>query len=263
MTSMDEIRRLFDRQQRIEIDYAGVRREVTPRVVRQIDATYGQGTVIYSQLDETNADETIRAEVAYFKKLGVIEHLEWKLFDYDQPADLKDRLVAHGFVPEDPDAVLILDLAEIPPELMQPVTHDVRRIDDPARLDDVRAITQAVWGGEDDGWIIDALASTLRDKPEELSIYVAYVDGIPASYGRIDFHENNAFAGLWGGSTLPEYRQRGLYTALVAVRAQEAIRRGVRYLTIDASPMSRAVLEKYGFGLMAYAWACNYRIEGD
>ena len=92
-----------------------------------------------------------------------------------------------------------------------------------------------------------------------MSVYVAYVDGVPASAAWIDFHENNAFAGLWGGSTLPQYRQRGLYTALVSVRAQEAIARGVRYLTSDASPMSRAVLEKYGFRLLAYAWECNYR----
>lgn len=258
MTSMDEIRRLYDQQQRIDIDYLGVRREVTPRVVRQIETAHGRGTVIYSQLDETNADETIRDEIAYFRSLDNFENLEWKLFDYDTPADLKDRLIAHGFEAEDPDAVLILDLQELPPALAQPVTHDVRRITDPAELKDVQAITHAVWDDDDD-WLIEALGTTLRDKPEELSVYVAYVDGVPASYGRIDFHENNAFAGMWGGSTLPEYRKRGLYTALVAVRAQEAIARGVRYLTIDASPMSHAVLEKFGFRLMAYAWECNYR----
>jgi hypothetical protein len=39
---------------------------------------------------------------------------------------------------------------------------------------------------------------------------------------------------------------------------QEAKARGVRYLTIDASPASRAVLDKFGFQLMAYAWECNY-----
>ncbi|MCC6802969.1 MAG: GNAT family N-acetyltransferase [Anaerolineae bacterium] len=263
MISKADMRRLYDRQQRIEIDYAGVRREVTPRTVRQIETAHGRSTVVYSQVDATNADETIHEEIAYFRSLDNFQNLEWKLFDYDQPADLKDRLIAHEFVAEDPDAVLILDLAELPPALAQPVTHDVRQVSDPAQLEDVRAITRAVWGDEDNNWLIEAMASTLRDKPEELTVYVIYVDGVPASYGRIDFHEGNDFAGLWGGSTLPEYRKRGLYTALVAVRAQEAIQRGARYLTIDASPMSRAVLEKFGFWLLAYAWECNYRITGD
>ncbi len=258
MPNMDEIRALFDQQQRIEIGYAGVRREITPRVIRLIDMPNQSGTVIYSQLDAGNADETIRAEVAYFKQLGVAEHFEWKLFDYDQPADLKDRLVAQGFVPEAPDAVLILDLAAIPAALLQPVTHDIHRIHDPARLSDVAAVHDAVWNAESDR-LINTLGATLRDAPDELSVYVAYADGVPASAAWIDFHKGNAFAGLWGGSTLPQYRKRGLYTALVSVRAQEAIARGVRYLTIDASPMSRAVLEKYGFQWMAYAWECNYR----
>lgn len=259
MTSMAEIRRLFDQQQRIAIEYANVRREVTPRVVRQIDLVGAGGTLIYSQLDETNADAVIRAEIAYFQQLGVADHFEWKLFDYDQPADLKDRLVAHGFVPEEPDAVLVLDLAAIPPALLPPVTHDVRRISDPAGLADVAAVHHGVWPDDAPERLMAVLAATLRDAPDELSIYAAYVDGVPACAAWIDFHASSAFAGLWGGSTLPQYRQRGLYTALVSVRAQEAIARGVRYLTIDASPMSRAVLEKHGFQLMAYAWECNYR----
>lgn len=31
-----------------------------------------------------------------------------------------------------------------------------------------------------------------------------------------------SFATLWGGSTLKQYRQRGYYSALLAVRAREA-----------------------------------------
>jgi hypothetical protein len=32
----------------------------------------------------------------------------------------------------------------------------------------------------------------------------------------------------------PEYRKRGLYTAVLAARVQEAIQRGYRFLTIEA-----------------------------
>lgn len=259
MPNMDEIRALYDRQQRLEIDYAGVRREVTPQVVRLVDVPNRRGTLIYSQLDEASADAVIEQEIDHFKRLGLAEHFEWKVFDYDQPADLKDRLAARGFAAEAPDAVLILDLTAIPPALTAPVTHDVRRIHDAAQLEDVRSVMNAVWGDDDNSGIIDTLAATLRDKPEELSVYAAYVDGIPACAAWIDFHARSEFSGLWGGSTLPAYRKRGLYTALVAERAQEAIGRGARYLTIDASPMSRAVLEKFGFQLMAYAYECNYR----
>jgi GNAT superfamily N-acetyltransferase len=52
---------------------------------------------------------------------------------------------------------------------------------------------------------------------------------------------------LWSLSTLAAYRGQGLYTALLAARAQESIQRGIRFLTVDASPMSRPILEKLGF----------------
>jgi hypothetical protein len=41
----------------------------------------------------------ITAQVRYFAARGT--PVEWKLYDYDQPADLAQRLVAAGFVADD------------------------------------------------------------------------------------------------------------------------------------------------------------------
>src|SRR4051794_24914512 len=140
MANMDEIRKLYDQQQRISIDYPRIKREVTGRTVRLIDKINERGTVIYSNLDESNADATIREEIAYFRKLQIADDFEWKYFDYDQPPDLKDRLIKHGFVVQDPDAVLILDLQAVPPVLLEAIPQDVRRITDPALLGDITAV---------------------------------------------------------------------------------------------------------------------------
>ncbi len=56
-----------------------------------------------------------------------------------------------------------------------------------------------------------------------------------------------SFAGLWGGGTVEAWRGRGLYRALVAHRARVAAAHGYRYLQVDASPMSRPILERLGF----------------
>ncbi|NJN53267.1 MAG: GNAT family N-acetyltransferase [Anaerolineae bacterium] len=95
-------------------------------------------------------------------------------------------------------------------------------------------------------WLEKQLRQNIETQPDFWSIYVAYVDGKPACAAWSNFPTNSQFAGLWGGSTLAEYRNRGLYTAVVAVRAQEAIRRGYRYLMVDASDMSRPILQKRG-----------------
>jgi len=51
-----------------------------------------------------------------------------------------------------------------------------------------------------------------------------------------------------------------LYTALLAVRLQEAAARQVGYLTVDASPMSQPILEKFGFECSAYSYPCKWKV---
>src|SRR5438477_642904 len=65
--------------------------------------------------------------------------------------------------------------------------------------------------------------------------------------GWVRFPEGTEFATLWGGGTLPAWRGRGIYRALVAYRARLAAERGRRYLEVDASDASRPILERLGF----------------
>lgn len=261
-----QILALYDRDQRIEVSYPDTRREVVPgkalpRLVRHVStASDGEGTVIYSRLDEIDVEATIREQVAYFEGAG--QNFEWKLYDHDTPPDLKERLAAHGFEIEDAEAIMVLDISQTPEVLLQPMAHSVKRITDPEGIDQVMAVEKAVWGEEDTG-LAGYLRRTVADHPQLMSVYVAYGDGKPTSAAWIYFPAGSQFASLWGGSTLSEYRGRGLYTALLAVRLQEARRRGVGFMTVDAGPMSRPILEKYGFERIAYAYACKWRVRNE
>ena len=261
---MDRIQltRLYDQDQRINVEYPDSRREVTPEVVRHIDTSdFRQGTVIYSQLTESNADDVIREQVAFFEHLG--QDFEWKLFEHDRPSDLKERLEAHGFLVEEAEAIMVLDMAETPQVLWQPVAQDVRRITEPGRLADVLTIQQQVWN-EDFSWLGEYLGAALTRFPDQMSVYVAYVDGQPASAAWTYFPQHSQFVSLWGGSTVSGYRGQGLYTALLAVRTQEARERGRTFLTVDASDMSRPILEKFGFQQIAWSWPCKWNSKaGD
>jgi len=252
---------LYDQDQRIDIEYPTVRREVTPTVVRYIDtSSTGGGTVIYSQLDESNVDDVIREQISFFESIG--QQFEWKVYDYDRPSDLKERLESYGFIAEEAEAILVLNLEEVPGLLEQPVQQNVQRIADPEKLSVVLGIQERVWQ-EDFSMLGNYLRETLSNYPERMSVYVAYIDGQPASAAWIYFPVNSQFASLWGGSTLSEFRKQGLYTALLAVRAQEAKARQVRFLTVDASPMSRPILEKFGFEMLAYAYPCKWELKSQ
>ena len=61
-----------------------------------------------------------------------------------------------------------------------------------------------------------AHVTELEHAPDYLSVYLAYVDGQPAACGWARFPAGSPFASLWGGSTLPEQRGRGLYASLLA-----------------------------------------------
>lgn len=84
-------------------------------------------------------------------------------------------------------------------------------------------------------------------RPGYLEIYLAYVDGTPVSVGWTQFQDGSEFASLWGGSTLPAFRGRGLYTAVLAERVQAAKAHGRSFVTVEAEPDSHRILGRHGF----------------
>lgn len=255
----EQIITLYDQDQRWDVRYPDSQREVSPHIVRHVSiAKAGEGVVICSRLNVANAEAAIEEQVAYFERLG--QDFEWKLYDYDMPEDLMERLAAKGFEIKPAEAIMVLDLANLPHLLAQPVQHTVVQVQDLVGVWDVVAVEEAVWAEEQD-WLGQYLETALSTEPERMSIYVAYVEGRPVSAGWIYFPPESRFASLWGGSTLEEYRKRGLYGALLAVRAQEAQRRGVGYLTVDASPMSQPILEWFGFVKIADSFPCKWRVN--
>jgi GNAT superfamily N-acetyltransferase len=77
--------------------------------------------------------------------------------------------------------------------------------------------------------------------------------------GWVRFPAGTEFATLWGGATLPAWRGKGIYRALVAHRAGLAAQRGRRYVEVDASDESRPILERLGFVAVTtttpYVWS--------
>jgi hypothetical protein len=252
-----EILSLHDQQQRIDITYHGMRREVTADVVRHVGLEDKWGMVLYSHLDAENADRGIQDQIDYFTELGL--GFEWKWYEHDTPIDLRERLIAHGFMPDEIEAVMVLDIDQAPSILLQPITLDVRQITDPNHIPSLMKVLEQVWGETND-WLAQRLMLDLVQDPTHLSVYGGYMNDQTVSAGWIDFHDNQ-FAGLWGGSTLEEFRGRGFYTSLLAIRLQEAKLRGVHFLVLDASPMSRAIVEKHGFQFIEYTQPHKYHVK--
>jgi hypothetical protein len=185
---------------------------------------------------------------------------EWRVYEHDQPPDLVQRLEAQGLKAGGWEPLLVLEVDAAPEALLRPVTAEVRRLTRREDLEDVIGVEQQVWGGSF-AWMRQRLGDHL-DVPGYLSVYAAYVDGAAASVGWTYFNPLSQFAGLFGGSTLAVQRGRGLYTALLAARVQEARRRGVRFLLIEPSAMSEPIVSRYGFKLLVRSNSCEWRESG-
>jgi GNAT superfamily N-acetyltransferase len=194
-------------------------------------------------LEGEELDRLIARQVEYFA--GRAEEVEWKYHGHDLPADLPERLLATGFEPEETETVVIGRVEQLSFEPSLPDGVAVCEITERPDFDRIARMEEAVWG-DDHSWL-EHLAAEREADPEGLRIFVAESGGAVVSAGWIRFPSGTEFGTLWGGATLPEWRGRGIYRALVAERARLAAERGRRYLETDASDDSRPILERLGF----------------
>jgi GNAT superfamily N-acetyltransferase len=235
----------------IERDGAVVR-----RVADSAQEGPGGSGVFWSDLDADTARPVIDGQVAFFARLG--KRFEWKHYSYDQPADLPERLLAAGFAAEDPEAMMVAEVSEVPTGAPLPDGVRLERATDPAGVDRLTRLHERVFGKDESG-LRNSLLAQLTEAPEVTTMVLAMAGDEPVCAGRIEFVPGSQFAGLWGGGTLPQWRGRGIYRALVAYRALLAAERGYQYLQVDASPDSRPILERIGFSCLAittpYIWS--------
>jgi len=239
-------------------DGSGAVGELTGLVVRwKTVGGEGWSGIVWSDLDADTADGVIADQVRFFAERG--EPFEWKLYSHDRPPDLAQRLIAAGFVPEDPESLMMAEarvIAEVP-AVSLPDGVRLVPVTDEAGIDLMAEVHDQVFGP--DPQLRGRLTAQLRNSPEGTVLVLAMAGDEPVCSARVEFIPGTAFAGLWGGGTLRPWRGRGIYRALVAYRARLAADRGYRYLQVDASPQSRPILERLGFDCLAattpYVWS--------
>jgi GNAT superfamily N-acetyltransferase len=206
-----------------------------------------RGTVTYRDLGGlagAELDALIARQVTVFGERG--ESVEWKLHGHDEPADLPERLHAAGFVPEEQETVVVGPVAPLASALpVVPEGVRLREVTGRADLDRIAELKSRVWGRDLSG-LADGLAREIAADPQSITVVVAEAGETTVSAGWVRYPVDSTFATLWGGSTLPQWRRKGIYRALVTYRARLAGARGRTLVQVDASDESRPVLERLG-----------------
>ena len=253
-----EILNLLDAE-RQTIVYPDARRIARHGLVRDIYSDGKSCEVAYSHSSESEIDQLIQAVITDCQSEGY--ELEWKLYEHDQPQCLRERLIAAGFKAGDLEAFMVLRTKRDTLAQFAGIENtDIKRVNIENGLRDYQLIVEEERGTNRDSEI-EQYRFMLENHPNNMSLYVAYVDGEPATCGRVYFHDESQFAGLYGGNTRVKYRNRGLFTQIVGVRVREAVERGVPYTCVDALPTSEPILTRLGFERLTYTQPFTFTLR--
>lgn len=206
------------------------------------------------------ADAKIEEMLAYYRERN--QGFHWEVSTFDTPLDLNKRLERHGLVLAGYTSVMarvgLDNLEDIPmnPDVEMELVDGTRDESIEEAIQIVAtcfAIPKEQMDEWRPGWYERIKDPKIRE--EEL-FFIARVGGKPVGTGRINFKAGTGH--LTSGATLPEYRGRHIYSTMLRRRLEQASARGYHIVTIDAGPMSRRVVERYGFkeyaGLYVYGW---------
>jgi GNAT superfamily N-acetyltransferase len=228
----------------------------TPQVVRwsAVDDV-GWSEVAWSKLDESNADVEIAKQIEYFSSRGL--GFAWRVYDADLPLDLRSRLERAGLHLDYTSELMIAKVADVSTDVDLPPSVSLSTESGQVGIDRLIEVHEKVFG-TDHSQLRRSLLAQFSTSPWLSELVVIMADGVPVSSSRVEFLPDRDFASLWGGSTLSQWRGKGLFRAMVAQRTREAAKRGYSYLYVTASSESRPILERLSFESMGrvltYTW---------
>lgn len=255
MTPQEIFRHYAAEQRARNID--GYLREDLGHLVRHTATRPGlEGWVFFAELPAGREDAIIDEQIRHFEAAG--QAFEWKVYDFDAPADLRARLEARGFVAGPVEAFLVHPVAPVADDDGLPAGVEIRRVTDAAGVDDLVAVQEQVWDEVPESFRGEMLLQICAGSHDR-AVFCAYIEGKPVASAWVIYPPGADFADLHGGAVLREHRGCGIYSALLNERLADAHERGCRFLAVDAAPMSRPILLRKGFQLVCETWPMRWR----
>jgi ribosomal protein S18 acetylase RimI-like enzyme len=264
MASAQEYLDAYDGQLRTEAETPSAVAVARLGPLRLVTFAGGRGFVTYRDLadaDATTIARWVEEVLAHYRLDTEITRVEWKTRAHDRAPGLRGALVRNGFVPGEPESIMIGEAALLAVHAPLPQWVGLRRVTSEADVRALSAMQEEVFGGRFADEMADALLRRLGFG-DGMELWVAEADGEIVSSGRLEPVADTEFAGIWGGATRPEWRGRGIYRALTAVRARSALRLGKRLVHSDSTEDSRPILERAGLVKVSTTTPYTCRVRG-
>ena len=238
----------YDEQLRGDAETPGALAVADLGPLRLVTFAGGRGFVTYKDLaavDGHAIQGLVGEAVDHYTRDPNINRVEWKTRGHDHAPGLHDALLNNGFIPDEPESIMIGEAQTLAIDVLAPAGVHLRRATTEADVRGMCAMQSAVFEDPNADEIADELLRRLT-VDDGMELWVAESQGQIISAGRLEPVRGSQFAGIWGGATRPEWRRQGVYRALTAARAKSAIRAGKTLIHSDSTEYSRPILERSG-----------------
>ena len=234
-------------EERRTLEIPRFRREELDYAIRYTPMEHSAfGIVCFTRAGEDDIEGFIESQISYFAQVGI--DFEWKVYDFDQPPDLKQRLLDWVFEKRNFEAFMVCDLSRFhEKKIGRGKTENVCRVEDLKNLQDIVKFQERTYEMRFPG-LLEQLQSA------DTAVFAAYNNESLIGTGWIVYPKDSKFAEIHGGLVHPEFRGRRLYSATLQLRFRDAVSRGYRYVAVDAALMSRPILEKRGFQRLCWTY---------
>ena len=117
----------YDKDLRLHVNYPEARKEITNDVVRFIRRAPGMNFVSFTFADCKKIERVVSREVEYLAPMK--QPFTWKVYEHDCLPVIGDALLANGFASDnDPAAVMVLDVNQVPASRHEAANAEIRHI---------------------------------------------------------------------------------------------------------------------------------------
>jgi GNAT superfamily N-acetyltransferase len=155
--------------------------------------------------------------------------------NYSKPTDLAVLLKERGFTSKARSSVLAYIPGSLPPLAENHIVEAQIRLVTPEQREEFAQVVCEGFdlrGGFRRTW--EAISRASVEHPQQIC-YLAYIHDQPAGGATLFLSKDGNYAGLYSASTLPDFRQHGVQSALLRAMLEEALRRGRQIITAQTS----------------------------
>ena len=215
--------------------------------------------IFRAKLRPDDVDKTIEAVIAKGNEKRV--PLNWLLGRDTTPSNLRERLLAYGFIDEGDGAGMAIDLHAMNEKAPVPSDFSIVEVTNGDVLQTWCHVTAVGFGmpEHDEPALLEWLKGVF-DLNLPVKLYLAYLGNKPVATSMYFLAEG--VAGIYFVNTIPEARKQGIGFAVTLKPLQDARDLGYRVGILHASNMGEPVYRRMGFKrystVGSYLWLDDY-----